>query len=282
MSRLGIGLSARHQRPQSVAMAAAALPLLLPSAEWTGAPGSGFASVPADPVRTTAKPAIRLLVPPHQRFTDLLTVGVMAMANDQGTLIGGIDRVRFHFEGRSLDVVAPRFHVIEDANGIARRYWGYWINLARPTGFAGEARLYVEAIPADATMQRRVIGPYNFLPRTTLYDGRVTVDPDAPAVPGSNYHTVGAAIGYHRASANDATLITVTKPLVEDIDNTTTTGAVYVGKGYCTITATAPVVFAKSGFSGDVASQCRLGINRLHFKGRNITFDMQFIGSLWK
>lgn len=282
MSRLGPGSSCRHPRPQFVAQAAAALPLLVPAAEWTGVAGSGFAGVPGDPVRTTAKPALRLLVPPNQRFTDTLTVGVMAFANANGTLIGGIDRVRFHFEGRSLDIVAPRLHTITDANGVQRRYWGYWINLVRPTGKQGDARLYVEAIPADATMQRRVIGPFTFFPRATLYDSVLTVDPDAPAVAGRNYHTVGAAIGYHRSNANEATLVTVLKPLTEDLGATVPSGTAYVGKGYCTVTATAPVVFAKSSFAGDAAAQFRPRINRLHFRGESITFDMRFVSSLWK
>ncbi|QDH33871.1 hypothetical protein [Porphyrobacter sp. YT40] len=281
MSRLGIGQSCRHQRPHSVFQAATALPLILPSEQWNGVPGTGFASIPADPVRTTAKPAVRLLVPPHQRFTDKLTVGVMAMANDNGTLIGGIDRVRFHFEGRSLDVVAPRFHTITDANGVERRYWGYWINLARPPGKSGEANLYVEAIPADATMQRRVIGPYLFLPRTTFYDSEITVDPDAPTVAGANYATVGAAINFHRTNGDDSTLITVMKPMTEDLAATKTGSGVYSGKGYCTITAKAPVVFATPDFNGDVNSQFRTQINRLHFKGRNITFDTRYIGTIW-
>jgi hypothetical protein len=258
------------------------LPLLLPAEEWTGTADSGFATTPTDPVRTTAKPALRLLVPPNQRVTDTLVIGVMAMANNAGTLIGGIDRVRFHFEGRSLDVVAPRFHTMEDANGLQRRYWGYWVNLARPAGVEGQARLYVEAVSSDATMQRRVIGPLQFSAMETLYDSEITVNPDTPVVIGSNYHTVGAALGFHRSNANDTTLITVTKEMTEDIDSTTPAGAPYVGRGYCTITATAPVTFAKSGFTGDVASQFRLNINRLHFKGNNITFDMRFIGALWK
>ena len=46
---------------------------------------SGFASLPSDPVRITAKPAARLLIPPGQYFTRKLNVGVAAAANDGGT-----------------------------------------------------------------------------------------------------------------------------------------------------------------------------------------------------
>ena len=61
---------------------------LEPSAGWNGTAATGFGgaygAVPTDPTRTTAKPALRLLVPPGQRFTDTLVVGVAAAANNAG------------------------------------------------------------------------------------------------------------------------------------------------------------------------------------------------------
>ncbi|MFN3990798.1 MAG: hypothetical protein ACK4IS_11120 [Erythrobacter sp.] len=263
-------------------MISRALPLLTCSVGWNGSAGSGFAgSPPVDPVRITAKPACRLLVPPNQYFTNTLEVGVIAFANDGGTLIGGIDRVRFHFEGRSVDVIEPRWHTIETAVG-PRRYFGYWVRLQKPSGMSGHAHLYIEAIPADATMQSRVIGPFQFSPQPQLYDAELTVTPSQPVVAGQNYHTVGAAMAYHHAQQLNNTLITVTEPLTEDL--TVTAPALSpprVGQGYCIVQATAPVTFARPEQGLQVESQFRNRINRLCFRGRNITFDMRHISAVW-
>lgn len=54
-------------------------------------------TLPTDPVRTAAKPALRLLMPPRQRFTNTLVVRVVALANNGGLFIGEIDCVRLNF-----------------------------------------------------------------------------------------------------------------------------------------------------------------------------------------
>jgi hypothetical protein len=260
-------------------LVAASPPEALPGDDWDGTAASGFSTTPTDPTRTTAKPAVRLITPPDQRFTDTLVVGVMAFANNGGTLIGGLDKVRFHFEGRTVDVEAPTLYTFNDANGTGRAYFGYWVTLKREST-NGEAQLYVEAIPADATMQSRVIGPYSFHLAATLYDEELTVTPSESEVAGSNYQTVGDAIERHRSNSNNATLITITETLTED-PSAWTSGLDYAGDSYCTITATAPVTFAKASYTGDVAGQIRNRIERLHFKGSNITFDMKNVRALW-
>ena len=282
MGGFGFGHGSRHLRPQVTGglLSGRTPPLLEPSRQWTGAAGSGFSAPPIDPIRNTAKPACRLLVPPHQYFTRTLDVGVIAFANAGGTLIGGIDRVRFHFEGSSVDVVQPTWREIATAVGM-RRYYGYWVRLKKPSSISGHAQLYAEAIPADATMQSRVIGPFQFTPRATLYDAELTVTPSKPEVAGANYHTVSAAIAYHRSAALNNTLITVTEALTEDLTSTTASGSYYVGEGYCTIQADAPVTFARPAQGFALESQIRTRINRLCFRGRNITFDMKNISALW-
>jgi len=282
MGGFGFGHGSGQLRPQVTGglLSGSTPPLLEPSAQWTGTAASGFSAPPVDPTRTTAKPACRLLVPPHQYFNGTLDVGVIAFANDGGTLIGGIDRVRFHFEGRSVDVVQPTWRAIATATGV-RRYYGYWVRLKKPASISGHAQLYVEAIPADATMQNRVIGPFQFSPQATLYDAELTVTPSQPEVAGENYHTVGAAMEYHRSAALDNTLITVTEALTEDLTSTAAPGAYYVGEGYCTIQADAPVTFARPTQGFAVASQIRNRINRMCFRGCNITFDMKNISALW-
>lgn len=248
------------------------LPEIQPSADWSGAPDSGFSTIPSDPLRLTAKPAASLITVPNQRFVDSLDICVMAFASDNGTLIGGIDRVRFHFEGNVRDVLQPRIHRFIDANGIMRSYWGYWVTIRRPAGKAGTANLYVEAIPADATMQRRVIGPFRFFPRATLYDSEITVTPSAPAVAGRNYHSVAAAIAFHGTSGNEATLITITEPLTEALSVASPNT---VSGSYCVVTATAPVTFSRPSYIGDLASRLFVGLRRVCFRGSNITFDLR-------
>ncbi|WP_086606503.1 hypothetical protein [Erythrobacter donghaensis] len=284
MSRNPIGASSGRYRPQSISSThrkEATVATLFPSPGWTGVAGSGFGTVPTDPVRTTAKPALRLIVPPNQRFTDGLRVGVLAFALDGETLVGGIDRVRFHFEGATRDVLAPTYNRVTDANGVTRLYLAYWVTLRKPDGVEGNANLFVEAIPADAMLQRRVIGPYRFSPRSTLFDAQVTVSPSQPEQAGRNYHTVGAAISFHRSAGHDATLITVTEALTEDLSATMSSSTAYAGENYCTVTATAPVTFAKPALGSLPAAQFRPGVNRLHFKGENIIFDMRHVSAIW-
>ncbi|MFM2371329.1 MAG: hypothetical protein RIS85_1052 [Pseudomonadota bacterium] len=97
MGRMGFG-SGRHR---STCLFTSGPPLLAPSVLWTGAAGSGFTNVPADPPRTTAKPAIRPIVAPFQWYTKELLIGVYAAANNGGTLIDdmGIETVIVHCEG---------------------------------------------------------------------------------------------------------------------------------------------------------------------------------------
>lgn len=253
---------------------------LEPSPEWTGTAASGFVALPTDPVRTTAKPAVRLLVPPRQRFTNALVVGVVAFSNNGGTLIGGVDRVRFHFEGAVVDVLAPTYHRFADANGKAVTYPGYWVKLRRPALKTGEARLYVEAIPTDATMQRRVIGPFSFFPSTTLHDLEYTIDPDA-SISATNFHTFDAAIAAIRsaspAPANPR--ITFKKPMSNV--PMTFAGNTFVAAGYITVDAEAPVTFGRFSLSVTTAvdndSLLRPRAGPLWIKGDNITFDYAFV-----
>ncbi|AKQ40995.1 hypothetical protein CP97_01415 [Aurantiacibacter atlanticus] len=195
MAGLGFGFGARSSNGGGgKGRQKNATPLVAPVAAWNGTAGSGFSSAPEDPARTTAKPACRLLVVPWQVFTDELTVGVFAAASNGGTLLDnlGLEKVIFHFEGASVDVLAPTYHSFIDANGSTVKHLGWWATLKRPAGHVGdfdEANLYVEAVPSDAAMQRRVVGPYVFLPSATLHDGSVTVAPS-----GADFTTLQGAL----------------------------------------------------------------------------------------
>lgn len=257
------------------------VPFLVPGGNWSGEPGSGFSVVPTDPLRVTAKPALRLITVPSQRYSNRTLVGAIAFANDGGTLIGGIDRVRFQFEGRSVDVVEPTWHRIPDANGIERSYFGYWVNLRKAGPASGEALLYVEAIPADATMQNRVIGPFSYFPAATAHDLELEIAATPDEVAGERYKTLQAALLYCRQVSAQAPLVTFTESTFSTTYSAThprTDGF----PGWATITH-APgvtVTFGKPAFETDNPSW-RTYMNRLHFKGSGLVFDFRNV-SFWR
>jgi len=245
---------------------------LSPSALWNGTAGSGFAGAPpSDPVRTTAKPVCRLLVPPNQHFTDELVIGVWAGANDQGTMLDnlGLERVVAHCEGQSLVIEAPSFCRFEDARGNHVRYFGWWAVLQHP-GSHGHAQIYFEAVPKDPAMQSRVIGPYQFSPQPVLHDLELEVAATPVEIPGTRYRNVSAALNYLAAMSAQNPLITIIEGFTGDLASAN----FHAGRsGYTTITATAPVVFRKPGLLPGAASLFRPQVDGLWFRGPNITFD---------
>lgn len=243
---------------------------LQPSGTWNGTAGTGFSSTPTDPTRTTAKPAAHFLDPPKQSFTDSLLVGVMAFANNGGTLAGGIEKVRFHFEGSAHDVsqVTLRHHTRYD--GSTYQVPGYYINLAKPSGTAGTAHLYAEIFPADGTMQNRVIGPFIVNPVASLYEYELTVEPSQTVIAGSRYQSITAALAYLQGQAAERAHISIDEAGTYDIGSGVTYGG---GNGRVTIEATAAVTIGKSSYTTDANATLRPKYGNLHFKGSNITFD---------
>ncbi|VVT02328.1 hypothetical protein [Erythrobacter sp. EC-HK427] len=262
---LGVRPSTSGGRP---AARPAPLPALVPAPAFTGAPGSGFAALPLDPVRTTAKPACRLLVPPRQRFTGRLTVGVYAGANDGGSLFDtmGLAKVTFHYEGTSVDVTEPRVHSFRDANGKSVHYFGYWAELAN-NGTHGEALLYIEAVPRDATMQARVIGPYSVFPAPSAHDLVLDIRAD-----GSGDFTSIAAASHAKAQGAGHPLLRITQGGSYELGAVAGT---YAPQGYCTIEASAPVVISTdaAAFDGGSFVRFRPFIEFLRLRGENITVD---------
>jgi hypothetical protein len=274
MSWHGIGLISPNRRPIA-GMDQMWFPSnLRPSALWTGTAGSGFAgSPPVDPVRTTAKPALRELVPP-QRYSGAINFGVLAMANDGGSLDVnlGIEKVIFHYEGNSLEVTEPRWFTTMTLRG-PRTYFGWWARLSASA--TGNADLYVEAVPRDPTMQNRVIGPLFVDPASSLYTHSVTVAPSQPEVAGSNYHSIDDAIayvnGFGMASPNP--LITITEPGLYDITRSTGT-LMNAARGYLNITASVDGVFiGKPTFTTDAAARLQNGRYKLRLFGPRLTLD---------
>lgn len=280
MARLAIGHAARKYRPQSLGAAGPGqyrLATISPSSLWSGGAGSGFLNEPLDPVRTTAKPTCRLITVPGQRFTEGHIVGVMAFASDASTLVGGIDRVRFHFEGETRDVVemSPRSFMRQD--GSVYTCWAYWISLRKPAGKTGAAHLYVEAIPADATMQRRVLGPFAYGLENTLHDHQIEVAATPEEIPGVRYRTLEAAINHLKGVNAQNPLVTVTET---GTYLPAESGPAYVFPNWLTITAAAGATctLARGSFIGDNASRFSFASDNICFRG--VTFDMRHVSAV--
>jgi hypothetical protein len=280
MGRLGFGHggrgSARMLAPlASAKLATASIPTLAPSAAWTGTAGSGFTSVPSDPVRTTAKPIIRLIDPPNQFFSDALTISVMAVANDGGTLISGIDRVRFRFEGQTVDVLAPALRRFTRYDGSI--YWlpCYSVTLKRSVSTVGLANLYIEAIPANATMQSRVLGPYQFGLVATKHDWDKTIGST-----GADYTSITAAIAAAKAAAAQNPRVRFITSGTYDMSGGTPN---YTPQGYLTLECATGVnvTIAKASYTTDAAMLMRTRWDGLWFKGAGFTLDFAFVSEIY-
>ncbi|WP_428027503.1 hypothetical protein [Altererythrobacter sp.] len=248
-----------------------------PALAWDGTAGSGFASLPADPTRVTAKPALRLIVPPRQTFTDTLLIGVYAGANNAGSLYTnmGLSFVRVHYEGTSHDIAAPSYQSFADANGNIVSYFGWWAKL-KHNGTNGVSQVYFEAVPSDATMQSRVAGPYTFFPAAALHDLELEVAPSQAQITGQRYQTLRAARDYARSQGANHPRITITEGGDLVFGDTV---ASYVGQGYLTYEASVPVTLTldaatvATGTRADARFRSKYG--RQHFKGANITLDFK-------
>lgn len=275
MGRLGFGFRSGGRR---MATSAGLTVIVTPSAAWTGVEGSGFSGAPpADPVRVTAKPACRLITPPRQWFTDYQLVGVMAAANANGSLLDtlGLEKVIVHYEGNSLAIPRPSFQTLRDANGTLRTYYGWWAYL-RHDGRNGFAHVYFEAVPRDATMQRRVIGPYLYAPQASQHLLEVEVAATPAEIPGQRYRTIGAALAWLKGQDPTARNPRLTITEAGTYDMTVSSGVSFAGlKGYVTIEASVPgVVIGKTGYTTDAEARLKHNAFPLHIKGANITLDL--------
>ncbi|MEM8724823.1 MAG: hypothetical protein AAGE86_04785 [Pseudomonadota bacterium] len=290
MSRHGFGgLTNFSVAPFHGGAAIGTPPLLAPSAAWDGTEGSGFQTIPNDPERLTAKPALQLITPPKQHFTDTLDVGVLAAANDGGSLYDslGLSGVTFHLEGNSVTLDAPSLHSFVDVNGEQQTYFGWWVRLRKPPQASGYSHLYVEAIPRDASMQRRVVGPYLFAPQDDLYDGQLSVAPSAPESTGSSYQSIVAAIEYAKSQGWENYLVTLAEPGKYDIGDSIPTR--WDQKGWCNIRAGMPgCSIGKQGYLSDAEAKIVPARSPIRLMGADLTLDFRhvveidsFDGNFW-
>ncbi len=130
-------------------------------------------------------------------------------------------------------------------------------------------------------MQRRVIGPYSFFPKASLYDYQIDVDPDIAEVAGVNYQTVRNALNYLRQQTFVDALVTLKKTATYDL---TPINGSHTPKGYTTVvceegeTATfaRPAIVTTGGDDVNFFPK----YDGLWFKGSNIVFDLRNVGRL--
>ena len=273
----GLGFGSASTRRLVASHRTDAIAQISPSPAYAGTAGSGFSTIPTDPVRTTAKPALRLLEPPNQFYTDSLTVGVAAFANNGATMLDnlGIDRVRVHCEGRVVDIAAPYYRSFRDANGAVVSYLGWWVEL-RHDGRHGQVQVYFEAVPKDATMQSRVIGPFSYFPDSVVHDLELEVAATPAEIAGQRYRTIGAAGSFARQQGARNPRITITEA---GRYAPTHVGAAHSVDGYLTIRASVPgaVIGASApNANGENASVMRLLWDGVHFQGNQITLDFRY------
>ena len=288
----GFGAVSSPRRPL-VPFTAPAFPTVSASESWTGIATSGFSMVPVDPLRTTAKPALRMVVAPNQSFTDDLLVGFVGGANENGTLMNelGIEKVVLNFEGGELEIAAPSWQTPPSAPASAggsavapKPIYGWWAKL-KNDGRSGVGQLYATAVPRDPAMQSRVIGPFTFLPQAVLHEKAVEIAASKSEIAGQRYKTVKNACNGLRTGGYTSIHMQITEAGAYDLEQS---NSIFC-PGFVTISASVPgVVFKRpaalveNGNGADARFRPRIGHCRI--TGANITMDFahakEFYGEL--
>lgn len=263
---------------------------IAPSDRWNGAAGSGFAQIPTDPVRKSAKPALRLLSPPHQVYLDGITIGVAAGANDRGDCLTnlGLQCVEIHCEGSVAVIPRPSLRRYQDANGIEREAFGWWAEMLhdgrhRAETPEGGVDVYFKAIPRDPAMQARVIGPYRFHPRAALHDVELVVAPSLPEVSGRRFRSLRAAAEHIQRENFQFARITLAERGLYDWQGLN--GLCHT-IGYTVIDAAVPATIGKANLPAgsqdyDRQATLRPRIEPICFRGRNLTLDFRNVFQLY-
>jgi hypothetical protein len=274
-----VGCAARATSAPVAGAADGAPTAIGPSDAWDGSPGSGYASKPTDPVRTTAKPAIRMVQAWGQRFAGPLVIGVDSEA------VGGVDHVTAYVEGNSV-ILKEAWLTDRDVNNKPRTRIGYWISLsltpaqlaAHPTG---KIDVYFKATAKDPTMQERVIGPYRFYPRTTEFSGTYNI---AASGAGGAYTTLKTAFQAAISAKEEAPRFHFTETAFYEMEDSQIFNTYTGGRGFWVIDA-APGITATLGRStfpyginqGAAGSYWGPGVPGLEFRGSGIVLDYKNI-----
>lgn len=252
---------------------------LAPSAQYNGTPGSGFGgayeSLPNDPTRETAKPALRLLSVPWTVFTD--DGWIAADAGCKGGLING---VTFILEGVSVNVPTKTTRTYQDANGVTRSLKAYWVQVDHAAWMAissaeAKARLVVIADPVDVTMQRRVLGAGTTTndPELYFYAANDEFTHELTIGSGGDFATINEARTWRVANTTARPKFTFTTSGDYPV---TTPGSDFNEAGAWAVFAAAPGVTAYIG--NGAAIDTRPKWSGMCFRGSGVVLDVAKLG----
>lgn len=261
------------------------LPLIRPSPAWNGTANSGFpaSTPPADPTRVNAKPAMQWHTVGWNRVTTNQTIFLDADA------VAGMSKVRFHVEGNVVDVTGPVLLPDADANGNPRTRLGFGFVLDVAVAAAqatGTLNIYAEgfANQSSGTIQNRVIGPLQILPRATTIAKTYTITPSLGGTGGS-YATLLAATTQFRTDTPESAEFVFTETNTYNLDDYTAsytghTGRVVfraTGGAVATLVRGPSFVAAPSGTLADwqYAWTWMPPCGPIEFRGAGIVLDMK-------
>ena len=252
-------------------------PLIGPGVSWNGTAGSG-GTAPVDPARVNAKPAMQWHTVGNNRVTSNFVVGLDADA------VAGMSKVTFWVEGNTVDVATATLYTDTDANGNARTRLGYWITLnvsAAAAQATGTLNIYATGVANQSvgTIQNRVIGPLQILPRNTSIAKSYTVGPST-----GTYATLAAARTQFLADTPESAEFVFTDTGSYNLDDYTSQYSGHTGRvvfranGGVTATLVRGVSFvsAPSGTLGDwtYAWNWMPFSGPIEFRGSGVVLDM--------
>lgn len=246
---------------------------LAPSAGWTGIEGSGFGGgyetepTPSTGTRARTDPAMPVTALEHgdrEAFLSDYVISASAFSS------GGVSAVRFHMEGKHVDVTAITPRTIIGGDGVEHTIWGYHATVDHAAFTAnGWARYYVEAIPTDPLKASRIIGPFGIKRKTgaSIYDATFTFGP------GGTYATFNAAIDAVRSATGDHYNLI---PTESHTWTPTTLNFTRNVQGIVDVTPAPGVVFSISkATEGYATVRLRVGCVRWN---KGVVFDVKYIG----
>jgi hypothetical protein len=201
------------------------------------------------------------------------------MAFDAAAL-GGIQKVRLHVEGNVIDVTETLL-VDTDVNGKARRQQGFFFQFDTASftsvNINGTARIYAEAFANDGTIQNRVIGPFEFYPRTSDFDGTSIVRLDGTG----NHTSIDAALADLIGQGKKAGQVLITQTGFYELNNVP--GAYTGNQGHYRIEASSGVT-ATLGHASLPDDQFNAawnpGLDGVEFRGAGIVLEMQNVSAI--
>lgn len=220
----GVAVAATAKPLRLARSLAAPIVTLSPGVAWDGTLTD--ASPPSPTARVTAKPWNVELFQNWDTITGATTIGFDAGAG--GLSPKGVDHVTFYCHGNTIDVASPTWNTWVDPNGSSWQEYGYFVTLDGAGAYArgtalGQTKpqfsIWAQAFPNDPTMQPQLIGPFTFNPRSSRFDGTVTLAPT-----GADANSFQAAIALKSSNSYERVNIVCTQQGAVKL-NTATTGS---------------------------------------------------------